>query len=121
MIDIMKTNEAVVAKVAWCLRDTRNKTVARNVAGLRYHSTHTDGYTIIAKDEKGFRYVIVTTNVCTERRKGKFVVGVVRESRRHLAFSWLCNGQVGNKGMQIAYWREGDVFVPYVAADQVWV
>lgn len=117
MIDIVKTNEAVVARVALALSlSGRSK-----VKGLRYVGIHTDGYTIIAKDEKGFRYAVICTNVCTERRKGKFVVGVVRESRRHLAFSWLCNGQVGNKGMQIAYWREGDVFVPYVAADQVWV
>ncbi len=70
------------------------------------HQFHIDR--LICRDLKGFFYAIIGN----WWRPGEFVVrGVVRQTRRYVRWTWLCNGQAGNCGKQVGLWAEGDFVV----------
>ena len=59
---------------------------------------------IIARDSRGFRYVVVGSMSPT-----KYVLrGVVRERRRNHAFTWQINGQSSTGSIQVAHIGESD-------------
>ena len=59
---------------------------------------------VFARDERGFWYVVVHTD--------NNVRGVIRQRRRGAGYTYLHNGQVGSKGMQVlGPWNEGSFVV----------
>ena len=64
---------------------------------------------IFCRDAKGFYYVVIGY----QWPQGFIVRGVVRSTHRHGRCSFMCNGQVGTMGRQVAWWEESgeDSFV----------
>jgi len=57
---------------------------------------------LICRDTRGFRYTVVGYLW----PQGFVVRGVIRQTRRFVRWSWLCNGQAGNRGRQVGWWQE---------------